>query len=150
MAARRQVWIIIALVAATVLFVPVKSLNCPAWDVWVTDPENRPVSGVTVRLTCRNYSAERDAHETDLTTDSRGHVMFAPRTVSASLGRRLLVTLSSAAAGAHASFGPHASMLVFGNGLEGVAVNRQNDRVVDWTGKPEHMESRIVVTPRTP
>src|SRR5690348_15992854 len=125
MAARRKVWIIIALVAATVLFIPVKSLDCPAWDVWVTDSEIRPVSGVTVRLTCRNYSAERDAHEIDLTTDSRGHVMFAPQTLSASLGRRLVVTLCSAAAGAHASFGPHANVLVFGSGLEGVAVNRQ-------------------------
>jgi hypothetical protein len=150
MVARRKVWMIIALAAATVLFIPVKSLDCPAWDVWVTDSENRPISDVTVRLTCRNYSAERDAHEIDLTTDFRAHVMFAPRAVSASLGRRLLVTLSSAAAGAHASFGPHGSVLVFGNGQEGVAVNRQNDRVVDWTGKPERMESRIVVTLRKP
>jgi len=78
---------IIALIAATVAFIPVKSLDCPTWDVWVADSESHQVAGITVRLTYRNYSAEGEAHEIDLMTDSRGHVVFAPQPVSASLGR---------------------------------------------------------------
>src|SRR5437899_10415942 len=41
------------------------------------------------------------------------------------LGQRIRALLSSAAGGAHASFGPHAYVLAFGNGLEGFAVDKQ-------------------------
>lgn len=146
MLVRRTLWIIAAITVG-VAFIPVKSLNCPAWDVCVTDHSGRPVSGVTVRLTCRNYSAEQDSHETDAVTDAQGNVAFSAQTLSVSLGRRILATLSSARAGTHASFGPHASVFAFGNGLEGFAIDNQS-RVADWTGRPGHMESRIVVAPR--
>jgi hypothetical protein len=146
MSIRRKLWITVA-VAVCVAFIPVKSLNCPAWDVWVTDQSGQPVSDVTVRLTCRNYSAERESHEIDAITDAQGHVAFSARTLSASLWHRAVATLSSATAGTHASFGPHASVFAFGNGLEGFAIDKRNF-VVDWTGKPGHMESRIVVVPR--
>jgi hypothetical protein len=129
-------------------FVPFRTLDCPAWDVWVTDPSGQPVSGVTVRLTYENYSAERQSHEIDATTDAQGHVLFSAQTLSASLGRRVVGTLFSARAGTHASFGPHAGVFVFGNGLEGSDIDKQRDVIVDWTGKPDHMESRIVVAPR--
>lgn len=135
------------MIAVGVAFIPVSSLNCPGWDVWVTDQSGQPVSGVTVRLTCRNYSAEPVSQEMDAITDAQGHVAFGARTVNASLGRRVVAMLSSATAGAHASFGPHASVFAFGNGLEGFAIDRQNV-VEDWTGKPDHMESRIVVVLR--
>ena len=148
MSARRTL-LIIAAVAVLAPFIPVRSLNCPAWDVWVTDQSGQAVSGVTVRLTCRNYSAERDTHEMDATTDAQGQVAFSARTISASLGRRAFAILSSAMAGTHASFGPHASVFAFGEGLEGFAIDKQGV-VEDWTGKPSHMESRIVVVPRKP
>jgi hypothetical protein len=129
--------------------IPIRSLNCPAWDVWVTDERGQALPGVTVRLTCRNYSAERDSHEMDAITDQQGHVAFSARTVSTSLGSRAVETLSSAMAGTHASFGPHATVFAFGKGLQGFAIDKQNV-VVDWTGEPGHMESRIVVVPRKP
>lgn len=147
MSARRRFWIIAA-VATGVAFIPVRSLNCPAWDVWVTDQGGQPVPGVTVRLTCRDYSAERDSHEIDATTDGQGHVAFGARTLSASLSRRVVAMLSSATAGTHASFGPHASVFAFGKGLQGVDIDKERNVVVDWTGKPDHMHSRIVVAPR--
>lgn len=146
MLARRTIWTIAA-IATGVAFIPVKSPGCPAWDVWVTNQSGQPVSGVTVRLTYQNYSAEQESHEIDAITDVHGHAAFSAQTISASLGRRIVATLLSARAGVHASFGPHASLFVFGNGLEGFAIDKQN-LVVDWAGKPGHMESRIVVSPR--
>jgi len=43
------------------------------------------------------------------------------------LGQRIRALLSSAAGGAHASLGPHAYVLAFGNGLEGFAVDKQKE-----------------------
>jgi hypothetical protein len=137
----------IAGVAVGVACIPVKSLDCPAWDVWVTDQKGQPVHGVTVVVRWRNYSAERRSHETDAITDAQGHVAFGAQTISASLVQRAVATLSSAMAGFHSSFGPHATVYAFSESLEGFASDDQRF-VVDWTGKPDHMESRIIVTPR--
>lgn len=131
-------------------FVPFRTLASPAWDVWVADQSGNPVSGITVRLSYQNYSAERQGHEVDAITDAQGHVVFGARWLSASLGRRAVAILSSAMAGVHASFGPHAFVFAFGNGLEGFDIDRQRNVVVDWTGKPAHMGSRIIVAPRKP
>lgn len=140
---------VFAAVAIVLAFVPIRSVSSPAWDVWVTDQSGQLVSGITVRLTYRNYSAESESHEADAITDAQGHVAFSVETVSASLVRRIVAMLSSAMAGVHASFGPHASVFAFGRGLQGFAVDEQRNVVVDWTGKPDHMESRIVVSPRS-
>lgn len=140
---RRLLWITVV-IAVGLACIPVKSLNCPSWDVWVVDERGQPVSGMTVRLICQNYSAERHSHKMDAATDAQGHVAFGAQTVTVSLGGRATATLLSAMAGVHAGLGPHASVFAFGKGLEGLAINNQN-LVVDWTGKPSHMESRIVV-----
>jgi len=144
MPVRKILWIIVAFAVGT-LFVPLSSLDSPAWDVWVTDRRGQPVSGITVRLTYRNYSAERESREIDAITDAYGRAVFGAQMLRASLGRRAVVTLLSAAAGVHASFGRHAAVLVFGKGLEGFDIDRERNLVVDWTGEPDHMESRIVV-----
>lgn len=149
MSSRRVIWVFIAIaIVVGVAFIPLRSLECPSWDVWVTDQSSQPVSGVIVRLTYRNYSAERESHEVDAMTDARGHARFSAQTLSTSLGRRIAAMLSSATTGVHASFGLHASVSAFSNGLEGFAIDEQKNVVTDWTGKPGHMESRIVVTRR--
>jgi hypothetical protein len=147
MSARKVLWIVVALTLG-MAFIPLRSLDCPAWDVWVIDPNGQPVSGLTVRLTYQNYSAERKSHEVDAITDAHGHVIFGAQTLRASLGDRIAEMLLSVMDGTHASFGPHASVSAFGNGLQGFDIDKTRDLVVDWTGKPAHMESRIVVTPR--
>ncbi|HKW16857.1 MAG TPA: hypothetical protein VJO35_05055 [Terriglobales bacterium] len=138
-------WIAV-MVVVLAFIVPIRSLDCPAWDVWVTDQTGQPVSGVTVRLTCQNYSAERRPYETEAVTDQKGHVSFNPRKINKSLGQRAIATLLSAAAGTHASFGPHASVFAFSDHFEGIA--SQRDFVVGWKGQPAHMESHIVIMPR--
>jgi hypothetical protein len=145
----RLFWIFVAVAIVSAAIVPIRSLNCPAWEVWVTDQGGRPVPDMTVRLTYRNYSAEAESHEFDTITDAQGHVAFSAQTVSASLARRMVAILSSVtAAGVHASFGPHATVFAFGRGLQGFAVDQQRNVIADWTGKSDRMESRIVVALR--
>jgi hypothetical protein len=130
---------------ACAFFVPLRSLDCPSWDVWVADPTGNPVAGAKVRLSCRNYSAESESHELDQTTDVRGHAAFPARTIRASLGDRIAATLLSASEGVHASFGRHASVFAFGNGRQGFDVDTQKNVVREWTGTPSHLESRITL-----
>jgi hypothetical protein len=129
-------------------FIPFKSLNCPDWDVWVVDQAGQPVAGMTARLSYRNYSAEDTSHEVDRVTDQQGHASFGAQMLSASVARRFVTIFTSALAGVHASFGPHASVFAFGKGLEGSDVDLQRNIVVNWTGNPSRMESRIVVSPQ--
>src|SRR6266404_2486758 len=140
----RKMLLILVACALGLGVIPLESLNCPAWDVWVVDQNGQPVSGIAVRLSYKNYSAEDETHEIDRTTDQRGHTAFAAQTLSASLVRRLIFILSSLRAGIHASFGRHASVFAFGKGLEGFDVDLQRNIVVEWTGESRNMESRIV------
>ena len=129
----------------TVLFVyPFESLQAPTWEVSVVDASNNPVSGARVRESYQDYSAEFKGNEADLITDFTGKVVFPARTLRANLLKRFAVVLTSATAGAHASFGPHAFVFAFG-GMEGSAV--KNDVVEDWTGSPRVNKSVIVAHP---
>src|ERR1700733_2983555 len=86
-------------------FVPISSLDCPSWDVWVIDRRGDPMPNMTVRLIYQDYSAEGQSHESNATTDGGGHVAFPARTLTASVGTRVAQILSFAREGAHASFG---------------------------------------------
>ncbi len=127
------------------LFVyPFESLQAPTWEVSVVDASNNPVSGVKVRESYQDYSAESRGNEADLITDFTGRVTFSAKTLRAGILKRFAVVLSSATAGAHASFGPHAHVFVFGS-MEGSSI--KNGIVEDWTGSPRINESVIVVHP---
>jgi hypothetical protein len=137
-----------AVVAAALVFVvaiPIPATHCPHWDVTVVDQSGRPVPGVTVRLSYTNYSAEDEHHQMDRTTDDSGQVAFPKETLWASSLRRVFYTVLSARADVHASFGPSASVMAFGRGLEGEDVDPTRDILVFWHGRPSRMESRIVM-----
>jgi len=119
MSVRRALWIFVAVAFVVgVAFVPITSLSRPDWDVWITDEGGHPIAGTTVRLAYRNYSAESQSHEINAATDGQGHVAFSAHAVSASLGRRIVAILSSATAGVHASFGPHATVFASPTGFK--------------------------------
>lgn len=118
----------------------------PRWEVWVVDRDGRPLRGMTVRLLWHNYSAESTGHTEERQTDENGYVVFPARRLAASLRDRVSVTIQSAGAGVHASFGPHASVFAFGGGLEGYSVT--GPYVTDWRGKPDQMQSRIIASPQ--
>ena len=89
---------------------------------------------------------ESVGHDDDAITDKRGGVVFHEiRNRVPRLQRWAGNLLNASREGVHASLGIHAHVFAFGNGLEGSAVS--NGLVEDWTGSPEHMESRIVATP---
>ena len=135
-----------ALCLALALFVfgliPIRYLAAPQWDVWVKDEAGKPLAGLNVRLDYENYSAESDSHEITLVTDQSGRVTFPSQYGKASLIQRAFYTSASAVGGAHASFGNHAFVFVFGNGFEGDAVT--GTHITDWAGSPNEMASSIV------
>ena len=145
----RTTFLALAAVGIALAIFPYKSQVCPSWHVRVVDESQRPVAGLTVRLSYQNYSAESRSHEVDVVSDDGGDAIFPAATVRVSIARRCLFTLLSAGTGVHASFGPHAWVFAFGKGLEGTAVDPQRN-VIDWTGRPSHMESVIVVKPQKP
>jgi len=138
----------IIVIAGIALFglsvIPVPYLACPRWDVIVVDESGQPLTGMTVRLVYQDYSAERESHEEDRTTNERGYVTFPRRISTASFLQRSFYTLVSAGAGVHSSFGRHAYVSTFGHSLEGTATSGQH--VTDWTGAPGHMQSQIIAT----
>ncbi len=140
---RRQKLVVgaVALVASSLI--PFSYLASPELSVTVVDAAGHPVQGMTVRLVWQNYSVENDSHEQDLTTDAQGHVKFPRHIGHALLVNRLFFTACEFMSLAHGSFGPHAFVFAFGNGLEGSAVTGKY--AADWTGKPDQVESQIVV-----
>jgi hypothetical protein len=141
----KRAWLYGAISLGIISLIPIQTLEAPLWKVSVVDESNKPVSGITVRESYKNYSAEFEGGEQDLVTDAQGNVVFPTKKVRIPLLKRALVNISSATAGVHASFGSHAHVFAFGNGVEGDAV--KNGFVEDWTGAPAANDSVIVVHP---
>jgi hypothetical protein len=144
---RNLLLVIFVSLVALILFLawPTTTAECPIWEVWVVNEAGQPMEGMTVMIHYENYSAEPEGHSEQKQTDAGGYVVFSPRSLEASRWRRILTTIQSAGAGVHASFGPHAWVMTYGNGLEGDAVS--NGYLTDWTGAPPRMASRIVAKP---
>jgi hypothetical protein len=132
--------------ALGVALIPFASPHSPDWTVTVVDEQGEPVSGITVRLSYENHSIEDKSHEMDRLSDQRGQVSFPAQKIRASFLRRCYYTVLSALDGVHASFGPHAYVFAFGNGMEGSDIDPERRILVDWRGTPSRMKSRIVVT----
>ena len=132
-----------ALLAITCL-IPQRYLASRDWKVKVSDPSGNPLRNVTVRLSFENYSVEDTSHEEDQLTDANGYVHFSERRRWTMLLLRAFYTLKSASALVHASFGPHAYVFAFQNGLEGFVVAPLGYDY-DWTGRPSHVESSITL-----
>ena len=140
--------VMFGVVIAALSLIPIPYRACPMWDVLVVDDSGHPVPGVTVRLVYQNYSAESQSHQEDRITNESGRAAFPRQVSSASILRRCYYTGLSAGASVHASFGRHAWVFAFGKGLEGTATSGQV--VTDWTGSPDHIESKIVASVNEP
>jgi hypothetical protein len=129
------------IVVLAIGFIPIRYLAAPQWDVWVRDETGAPLTGLNVRLSFKNYSAESESHEITLVTDPSGHVAFPSQYRTASLLQKAFYSAASATGGVHASFGNRAFVFVFGGGYEGTSVTVPY--VTDWTGLPTKMTSTI-------
>lgn len=104
-------------VIITVGFFPVSTVVVPEWRVRVVDERGAPVKGIVVRQSWQHYSLEMDGNEEDLVTGGDGYVTFPRREIKSGLFSRAFVVASNALMfREHASFGPSASVTVWGAG----------------------------------
>src|ERR1019366_7923885 len=137
----RNAKLVVGISLLCVLMLPVRTVSAPDWDACVVDASNTPVSGVLVRESYQNYSAEFSAHEQDLYTDAKGCVHFSTKKVTSPLFMRLLAILSSATAGVHASYGPNSYVIAFEGNRTGADV--RNGYIYTWTGGPQQEASTL-------
>ena len=142
---KTKIMVTIAASLLAISLIPIPYLASPDWVIRVVDGRGNPARGVTVRLSYENYSVEAEGHEEDRITDEQGYARFEAHHSAAPLLQRCWFSALSAMALAHASFGPHAFVFAFGGGMQGDAVS--NGYVTDWNGKPERMESVIILKP---
>jgi hypothetical protein len=128
--------------------IPLRTVQAPKWDVQVLDKAGNPATGISVRESYQNYSAELTGHEETEITDINGQVHFDAKTLRASALNRFVAVIHSLMGGVHASFGQHAFVFAFGHGVEGSWVDSRG-YVGDWTGSPSSMSTRIIVHPST-
>lgn len=126
-----------------VLLIPIPYLASPEWTIVVRDEAGHPLEGMLLRLSYQNYSVEGADHESELYTDPDGTATFPAHRSSAPLLRRCYYTVRTAMTLTHASFGPSAYVLVFGQGREG-SINTPEGTVYFWTGKPDRISSTVV------
>jgi hypothetical protein len=136
---------VIAAISLLAINPVLSTLTSPRWEVWVVDENGHPLQGMTVRLFWANYSIEHISHEEDLQTDENGFVVFPAKTSKTTLKETIVGIMDSIRGSPHSSLGPHASVFAFGNWLEGSAV--EGGYVIDWTGRPPRMQTRIVAEP---
>ena len=102
--------------AGVVSLYPSRSTVCPAWTIQVVDTAGNPLRGAFVRQVWIDYSVESASHEQDAHTDENGYVGFPERTVRSSwLARTFGVISQTVWLGVHASDGPSAQVLAYGD-----------------------------------
>jgi hypothetical protein len=143
LSATRNAKLVVGISLLCLLLLPVRTVSAPDWDACVVDTSNRPASGVLVRQSYQNYSAEFSAHDEDLYTNAKGCVHFATKKITSPLLIRLFAILSSATAGVHASFGPYSSVVAF----EGAQTRNdvRNGYIYSWTGTSKHESSILTL-----
>src|SRR6266550_6694180 len=116
----RQTWLrtlLVGLIGAVVASLyPSTSTVCPAWTIRVVDTAGNPLRGAFVRQVWKDYSVESASHEQDAHTDENGHVSFPEHTIRSSwLARTVGVISNTVSLGVHASYGPSAQVLAYGD-----------------------------------
>jgi hypothetical protein len=89
----------IVLTAALVLFLvtflyPFKTTTLPQWNLRVVDDAGAPVREINVTEHWQHYLLESAGHEEAQTTNRDGRVVFALRSIRASLASRLFARIS--------------------------------------------------------
>jgi hypothetical protein len=116
----QRILLIPCIFALIVSLYPTTSIVCPAWTLQVVDESGNPLRGAFVRQVWQDYTLESSSHEQDAQTDGNGYVSFPERTVKASLLSRMFGTIiKGISLNVHASHGPSAYILAYGEIVEG-------------------------------
>jgi hypothetical protein len=92
---RFRIAVVVALVLVlAVCIYPFKTTTVPAWNVRILDDAGTPVSEINVTEHWQDYPAELSGHEEAQRTDQNGLASFGPRSIRASLVRRLFARIT--------------------------------------------------------
>jgi hypothetical protein len=106
-------------VITAILVYPFESTTVPERKIRALDEAGNAAEGVLVRQHWQNYSVESSGHEQDLITDFNGYVSFPARLVRASLIQRTIRSIVNLGAFSHASYGPNARVVAWGESTQG-------------------------------
>lgn len=107
--------IILVLSLVTLLF-PFKTTTLPQWNLRVFDDAGAPVRGINVTEHWQHYLLEPSGHEELQVTNQDGLVSFEPRSLRASVARRLFARISKfAREGKRGRTDPYGSIVVWGS-----------------------------------
>jgi hypothetical protein len=116
------------LLVLLVSLVPISHTVAPVCNVTVVDQSGETQAGILVREVWQNYTLELSGHEEDKRTDGTGVAFFPRRTMwrpYIAVGYGTLRNILSQ--GVHASFGPRAYLMAWGNGKQAFSdeINRK-------------------------
>lgn len=97
----------------TVLFFPYKTTTVPEWNLRIVDDGGTPVREINVTEHWQDYPLELSGNEEAKRTDSNGTARFDPRTIRASLARRLFARVTKP--GDRAQTVPYGAIVVWGS-----------------------------------
>jgi hypothetical protein len=120
-------------------------MKAPHWKIVVLTSSGEPIPNISVREEANDYSCGGPEQEETLLTNAQGAVEFLQKYKRVNLFSCVGATLSSATAGAHASFGRDAYVFALGAG-DGDVVDKRGE-VYSWKGSPSELQSRIVMKP---
>lgn len=131
---------VLFLLMLVLLIYPFQITVVPAWNLQVVDDVGIPVSAIRVTEHWRHYLLEKEGHEELQLSNEAGKVSFAPRTIRASLLRRVFASLytltRSGTAGRTDRYGAI------------VAWGSPNHSVSTMTLIPEHAQPETIVVQR--
>jgi hypothetical protein len=134
--------IVTAVIVFAIVFAAIPHLNAPTWDITIVDGNGNPIGNVQVREEAQDYSCESEAHEVTLTSDSLGHVHFAPQYIHRNPFHCAVETVSELMAFVHGSFGRHAYAFPLGFNA---SITDDKGNVYDWRGSPTTVKSTLVL-----
>ncbi len=105
-------------VILSALFFPLNQTIAPEWDVQVLGADRKPLANITVREVWRQSSLEHFSQEQEQKTDANGQVRFERRLQRSNLLQRAFGCARQVmGAGVHASCGPRAYLVAFGDSI---------------------------------
>jgi hypothetical protein len=86
---------VVLLVLAVILLYPFETITIPQWNVRVVDDTGAPVREINITEHWQHYPVDSSGHEEVQRPNQNGFVSFKPRSIRASLTRRLFARINA-------------------------------------------------------